>query len=590
MTDGTEVKEHQKQKIIRRIKRRLLPCLLAGFCLPVTLFMYGPFDLFAQNRAEFAFSLYDFLLPCLWLTLACGAILSVIPFFLKKKVYALYLAVLFWASVMTFVQGNYLNFGLSSLAGDGVGSAISAATVAVNTAIWALTLAATVTCVLLFKPVRQKLKAVISLGLCVVLIMQATGTVAVCFGDGVFADEEQMLEMSADGMTPKMLTTDNLTTLSENKNVVIFVVDRFDARYYREAAQKYPEIFSELEGFTSFSDYVTLYARTFPAVTSIITGAENDFSGSRKDYLNEAYSESEYLKYMSEQGYGINIYTDGYYAYDNAAYMQDYTQNVSSYSGYTVTDRWALFGSMLALSLYRYLPFALKSTVDDISTDTFSSLVEYYSDGSQQKYASDNREVWEQLTERDFSLTEDEGRFTFIHVSGCHTPSKYDSDWNDLSEPRSTTENVMRQSFKIISRYLSEMKRLGVYDDATVIITGDHAAAMSDKKPVEGARVTAMLVKPSGVGEGETVENTAPCAQKDIWATVFDCEGFSDAPDTEGTSMFRIDEGQTRERRYVFHRIDGDTAEELVYRINGNANDFSNWELVSTTPIHSLYD
>ncbi len=590
MNDCADIKAIRRQKLIKRIKRRLLPCIMAGFSLPVTLLLYGPFDLFAQNRAEFAFSLYDFLLPCLGLTLVCGAILSVIPLFLKKKAYSLYLAILFWASVMLFVQGNYLNFGLSSLAGDGVSASPSSLTVIVNTVIWVLTLAAVVICVLLFKPVRKKLRTAVCLGLCLVLVMETTGAVAVSFGDGVFADKEQMLSMSADSMTPKMLTTDDLTTLSKNKNVVVFIVDRLDAKYYNEATARYPEIFSELEGFTHFSDYVTLYARTFPGVASILTGKENDYSSTRADYLKGAYSESEYLKYMDGQGYAVNIYTDSYYGYENAAYMQDYTQNVSGYSGYTVKDRWALIGSMLALSLYRYLPFVLKATVDDISTDTFSSLVEYEADAGQQKYTSDNRTVWELMTKRDFTLTEDKARFTFIHISGCHMPTKYDSDWNDLADSQSSVRNVMTQSFKVVGRYLSEMKRLGVYEDATIMITGDHAAAMSDKKPVEGARVTAMLVKPAGVSEGETVTNTAQCAQEDIWATIFDCEGLTDTPKTNGTSFFDIDVNTVRERRYVFHRHLGDTAEELEYRIKGNASVFENWEIVGTRPIHGIHD
>ena len=590
MNNLTDTKIIKRQKLIKRLKRRWLPCVMAGFSLPVTLLLYGPFDLFAQNRAEFSFSLYDFLLPCIGLTFVCGAILSVIPMFLKKKVYSIYLAVLFWASVMLFIQGNYLNFGLSSLAGDGVSVLPSKLTVIVNTAIWMVTLVAVVICVLMLKPVRKKTRAVVCHGLCLVFVMETTGAVAVSFGDGVFANKEQMLSMSTDGMTPKMLTTDNVTTLSKDKNVVVFVVDRFDAKYYNDASVKYPELFSELDGFTYFNDYVTLYARTFPAVASILTGKENDYSSKRSEYLKNAYSNAEYLKYMDCQGYGVNIYTDDYYGYENAAYMQEYTQNVSGYSGYKVADRWELVGCMLALSLYRYLPFALKTVAEDISTDTFSSLVEYETEAEQQKYTSDNRTVWGLLTANDFTLTEEKGRFTFIHISGCHTPTKYDSDWNDLANSQSSVKNVMTQSFKIIGRYLSEMKRLGVYENATVMITGDHAAAISDRKPVEGARVTAMLVKPSGVSNGGVVTNTAQCAQEDIWATVFDCEDLTDAPKTDGTSFFDIDENTERERRYIFHRHLGDSAEEMEYRIKGNANVFDNWVLVGTRPIHAIHD
>ena len=58
----------EKQKRAKRVKRKLLPAILAGFSLPVTLFLYGPFDLFAQNRAEISFALGEYFWASLLLT------------------------------------------------------------------------------------------------------------------------------------------------------------------------------------------------------------------------------------------------------------------------------------------------------------------------------------------------------------------------------------------------------------------------------------------------------------------------------------------------------------------------------------------
>ncbi len=579
--------ERLKRK--RRIKRRLLPCILAGFSLPFTLFLYGPFDLLAQNRAEFAFSLYDFILPCILLTLAVGALLSAIPLLLRGRAYSLYLAVLFWASVMLFVQGSYLNFGMSSLAGDGITEGASVTVTVINTLIWVLTLAATVICVLCLKPVRKKLRTAVSLGVAIMLVMQATGIFAVSFG-GVFDGKDRILGGENENASQKMLTFDGLTTLSEDRNIVIFIVDRFDAKYYRDARDHYPEIMSSLEGFTSFENYTSLYCRTFPAVTSIVTGVENDFSTTRFDYFDRAYADSPSLNYLSEKGYEINLYTDGFYAYNSASSMQSYTENVSAYSDYQIKNRAALFGSMLALSAYRYFPFVLKGTVDSISSTTFSSLVEYKSDQTQEKYNSDNRAVWQHISDASFSLGESKKQLSVIHISGCHMPTTYDSAWNDLGDNDWSVGNVMRQSFSIIERYIAEMKRLGIYEDSTVMITGDHAAAMTDKRPLEGARVTAMLVKPAGVSAGQMLFSQAPVSQRDLWATVFDCEGLDDAPSMGGVSFFDVPEDSTRERLYYFHLLTDGDDEEIVYKIVGDANSFSSWELTERRQIHNYYD
>ncbi len=591
MNSETDIRSEKRAKRIKRLKRRLLPSLLAGFLLPITLFLYGPFDLYAQNSAELVFSLYDFLLPCVLLTLACGLVLSAIPLFLGKKAYSVYIAVLFWATAMFFIQGSYLNFGITSLEGDGIGeSAVSVSAVVVNSVIWLVTLAAVVFFVLKFKAVRKKLRFIVSFGLALVLVMEATGVAAVSIGNGEIYSRKKIAAEQSDDV-PRLLTNDGLTTLSSNKNVVIFIVDRFDTKYYREAAAEYPEIFSELEGFTYYSDYTTLYARTFPSVVSILTEYENDYSDKRTDYIKKAYENADSLRFMKEAGYSIGIYSDSYYTYTNASDMREFTDNVTSYTDYTVNDKAGLFGSMLTLSAYRYFPLALKGVASGISTETFSRYVDFKADEGQQKYTTDNKTVYEWVKNCDFKLSDEYGRLNFIHIQGCHSPNLYGADFEELDEQTYDTDVGMKQSFKIISRYLSEMKRLGVYENSTVIITGDHASAVRDKTPVEGARVTTLLVKESGKSSGATVTNTAEACQDDIWATVFESEKLEGYPECKGTAVFLLDENAVRERRYIFHRyIDSESAEEMTYRIKGNANVFSNWELVGSRYIRGIYN
>ena len=570
----------EKQKRAKRVKRKLLPAILAGFSLPVTLFLYGPFDLFAQNRAEFSFALGDFFWACLLLTLLCGTVLSVIPLFLRKKVYAVYTAVLFWASVMCYIQGNYLNFGLDSLAGDGVGGgAVKTSVIVVNTLIWVLTLAAVVVAVLMFKQLRKKLRAIVSLGIALVLVMEIVGVVAVSVTKkGVYSDPIDMLNAQNDAIETKMLTTKNITTLSDNSNIVVFIVDRFDVNYYYEAMAKRPELFDELDGFTHYADHISMYCRTYPAVANLLTGQRHDYSMTREEYLEYAYNNASYLKYLNEQGYDVNIYTDKFFSYVNGADMDEYTSNVTGYDEYEIKDRWGLIGSMLSFSMYRYFPFLFKTPFSQMSTQTFTDYVEFV--GSEGQYYIGNVDAHHYVTREDFELEENSKRFTFLHIDGCHVPNARDENFNLLDEYSYDIVNVMTQSFKVINRYLQEMKRLGVYEDSTIIITGDHAAAISDREPVADTRLTTLLVKPKGVCEGEIVTNNAPTHHDDIWPTIFASEGLTDYPEVRGRSVFDIAEDEVREREYVFHRLISDGTEEITYKITGRASVFSNWEIV----------
>ena len=413
---------------------------------------------------------------------------------------------------------------------------------------------------------------------------------AVSFKDGVFASKKDILAQDNQTIGSKMLTTKNITTLSKNKNVVVFVVDRFDASYYRRIASDAPEMLKELDGFTYYSDHTSLYPRTFPAIAYMLTGVEKSSDTNRLDYFKNAYNNADNLKYLNDSGYGINIYTADYYAYDNASVMAEYTQNVTSYTSMKITDRAELVGSMIAFSAYRYFPFFLKRTVDFISTSSFSELVEFSSDSYEEKYSTDNKAVYEQLTAKDFTLTDESGRYTFLHIDGCHGPSKYDGNFYEVSEKNNKTMDMAAQTFAIINRYLSEMKRLGVYDNATIIITGDHAAAISDSKPVEGARVTTLLIKPSSTSDGEITENLAQTCQEDIWQTIFASEGLDIPEQCKGENLLTFSETEQRTRRYIFHRMNGDVAEEIEYRIVGNANDFSNWSIVSRKDIQRIYN
>ena len=58
------------------------------------------------------------------------------------------------------------------------------------------------------------------------------------------------------------------------------------------------------------------------------------------------------------------------------------------------------------------------------------------------------------------------------------------------------------------------MKRLGVYDDATVVITGDHPWAVDDHVEPTQPRPTALFVKEAGAAEKPLRVSTAQVSQR----------------------------------------------------------------------------
>ena len=128
------------------------------------------------------------------------------------------------------------------------------------------------------------------------------------------------------------------------------------------------------------------------------------------------------------------------------------------------------------------------------------------------------------------------------------------------------------------------MKRLGIYKDATIIITGDHADPKYDYGEIQNAKLTALFVKPSGSGSnngtGEKLNvSSAQVSHENLWGTIFKSEGIS----VSGfkPSVFDVKENENQTRKYLWDYHDHAYTKywRCNYTINGSARNLSNWKL-----------
>lgn len=593
-------------------KRKIPLSLLLALTAPLTVFFFGPFETYCGNMSEFLFSLGDFLPLCIAFGAVAAAVIFAVLMLLDGRAYDIACAVIVWLSVMLFLQRYYLNFDVNALAGDGVGTTEAPVIVAVlTTLLWVIVGAGVIFAAIWLK--KKNLAPFFvscAVVLIVVLATQTIGFAALSMTTDVYvpvndrAENESEGESETEAKEPDtakdkgVLTYENLNELSGGKNVVFFLIDRFDVRYFEKLQKEDPEFLEQLGGFTFYNDYTSLYCRTYPAIASILTGKENDFDGTRLNYFKEIYKDGGHLRALYNAGYDVNVYTEQYYAYDDALYMKNYVDNVSGTNGYIIDDNRALATDMLRLSLSTCLPFPLKSAVGELSTPKFNAHVENNAD--EPKYDADNKNVYEYITEHEFVKNSSKGQFSFIHIYGCHTPVKHNLDWEEANDKeKNDTTMALKQSLTIIYEYIEQMKKLGVYDDATIVITGDHPAALSDTKLIgeasksdNGTRVTAMLFKRSGEKSTELKTSTAQISQDELWNTIYESEGLTSLK--TGKSFFDIAEGEQRVRRYLFERSvtleDKSRADEIVeYKITGSARVRENWQINKTTVIGKIY-
>ena len=100
--------------------------------------------------------------------------------------------------------------------------------------------------------------------------------------------------------------------------------------------------------------------------------------------------------------------------------------------------------------------------------------------------------------------------------------------------------------------YTDQLKELGLYDDAVIIVTGDHGMhSAPDNMPI-------FYIKQAGEHHDEMQHSSAPIHHSDYLATCLKASGLWKDGDEElfGRSVFDIGEDEERERlvfqRYTF--------------------------------------
>lgn len=557
-------------------KQRLWLSLLAAAAFPFTVAVFGAGEIYLNNSDEFLFVLSDFWFVSAVLGLVVFATLAVLLWFLRGKVFHVVLSLVIWLSLMTYIQGNFLNFGLTSLRADELAEGAGIGLVVIDLLIW-IAGGVGMLCLSFLAKDKQTLGLLATVALVMVFAVQTINFSIALMN----SDEPEKGE--------KVLTTENMFEVSEKENVIVFLLDRFDIYYYQQTLAQDPDFFEELDGFTFYDNNISLYSRTYPSVTYMLTGVENSFQNTREEYFEDAYANSVFFKDLKTNDYKINLYTSAYYAYDDASVFGDAVSNVSHYDDYVIDDRLGLTGKMLALSLYRYLPLGVKDVLNVSSAD-FDKYVSYDTENDFGKYTMDDSETYRLFREGGLSTQSDKNTFTFLHLNGCHSPYTMDENGNPIESNNYASAAVpaLKGCFRLIYDYIKELKALGLYENATIIITGDHARAMDDTVDVEDARVTALFVKERGSYGAPLRTSSAPVCQENLRASIVKSAGLNTEFDY-GKSFLEIGEGEEIVRKYYFEKSNGDKDEIVKYHVVGDAKDFSNWTLYEKEVIGEIY-
>lgn len=578
MSDTNKVQSEAKaKKTLSPKQTKILTSLLAGCGLPLATILLPTLTAYSKMAKGLDMGLWEFFPVVIAMFVLVSAILTVVLIFTKSTVRNTIFSLSAGITVAAFLQNALTSASFEGFPADGGWVPDEVWKLILNFSMWVAIIAASVWFGILWNKSDAGRK-MLALMMSVALIFQC---VAVIPGMVSAVNETA----SAAASTQKsFLTTENMFEVSKKDNIIVFVVDRFDTKYYDAQVAKDPDAFKDFDGFTYYSDYIAKFPRTYPAISSMLSGVYSDFSMSKGAYFNKVYSQSPFLKDLEKNNYKINVYIPEMYAYDNADSFDGRVANASSNSKFSIGDRFIIALGMIERGAYFWLPDMLKS--QKVSLAAMNEGVMALKNLT--KYELDDVKVYQEFCESGLYTQSRQNNFTFLHLRGCHSPFTMDEECNPVEENSVGSYEQTKGTFKFIREYLQQMKDKGLYEDATIVILGDHAALRSDKKLYVEPELTAFMIKESGKAGTPFVESDVPVSQDNYLASIVKSAGLQ-VDRGYGTAVSDVKADSSSTRTHYFQTWNADPDVNYTYEIKGSGKDFANWKIVEEEVIGKLY-
>ncbi len=542
----------------RTLKERARVALPVSFALAFTFVVFGILDVFIANRNTISFPLREILGIVLLVGLAVGLALGALLLIFRGKLLDVAVSVVLGVLIAGYAQGNFLNLDLGQLNAAVAWERYTGHALK-NVLVWGALITLPVLLRWLWPRVWR--------GFAIFLPLLITGMQLTALITSLLTSQ------ALSAVTPDhYLSMQGSYALSKKQNIVVFSLDYLDANITRNILDATPHFFDPLEGFTYYEDNIALSSFTFPSLAEMLTGKMFAFDRPTGDYLLAAWQESSFVPALRAHGFDTRLYIPQNHAYREAADLIGLADNVRPLSAPIRIERVNAVRQLLSISAYRYAPHIAKATFWR-SSDIFSRMT--HVPGTDDGYTDDNYAFYRGLLDQKLSADGERGVFLFYHLQGSHWPLRINEKVEPVSSEKTSIDQQSRGCFEIVYEYIRQMKALGIYDDATIIITGDHGFSLGTDSTT-APRLTALIVKPKGSHSTPMTFSGAQVSAIQFRATVLaeagiDGEGY-------GPTYSEIAEGQDMQRKFYYMcPLGGGRGKIEEFLVNGSAHDARNW-------------
>ncbi len=395
---------------------------------------------------------------------------------------------------------------------------------------------------------------------------------------------------------------DEQLKLSKNDNIITFVLDRLDTDYVNEIFEKHPEDMEIFSGFTYYTDNISQYPGTFPSVLGLLSGETFDEQQSQIEFTEKAWDDPILFEALRANDYKVNGLLNSIATFYDFSQIQDKFDNIKKIDAKNRNVKELRFcTSVTTAALNQFAPFCLKGLFAGYITIPNDCVEIKNTPDYFEKTVSPSSDLafYKRLTAENVGLSaeEEQGVFSFVHLLASHNPYGYNE--NLKRTRKSDTIPQTRGTFKILQEYFNQMKALGIYEDATIIVMADHGnwEKRSNIDLINDVPMAALFIKPAGEGTNTINDSSTPMKTNDgaqlyhanymptIIEVLYDGDNatnqvYYDTVKATKRSYYDVinsDGVQQREYYYVRWTNMNSTFYKSKFIITGNANDKDNW-------------
>jgi len=491
---------------------------------------WGSMDTVVRNYGIIAISPMDVIIPLIVMFVVGFVLIFCVFIFVRGLVFDVLASTLLAITVAGYAQIAFLNRDIGLL--DGEGFNFSTIQIAINLLIWVLIFVSALVLRFIAKDIWKKS---IIFGSLLIFLMQL----------GAFASAIPIIMSSEKRSfnTDYILSLENEFELSLNENTLIFVLDSMSVTRLNAALSEFPHLQYTFRDFTSFENSSTVFDATFPTMAFLLTNQHFDFTRPTREYLANVWMNPETLSFydaLHDLGYRFHLYTSpGQIALEQYQLSSIVDNLVYSDLGEVYVP--TLIREMIGLSAFRHAPLVLKEPLSP-TDGSFYNTIRGFQGYSFTAY--NDIELYGRLIEEGLSTQSNYNMLIINHMRGSHRGAGGGVNMDEFANynPDLDVDERHRQTagaLWIVGEYMNQMRRLGIYDNANIIVMADHGYGLSP--------VSAFMIKRANAQNDTMKVSQAPISHVDLWPTLVDIMSL-DIELNSGRSVFDVDENEVRER------------------------------------------